>query len=236
MSGEIGNFLVDLVNIEVNTIIKSGMTAAKMPEPELAVHEVLLDYVRFLEQEEADAATRQQLAELRELPMFATRSTFLLRGALAEVELLARVATQQRGGMPERPRKAVLDRILNNLALLREIIDALASAARGKPERAPELELARRLTLKQRLLIRKMWELGTEEVVMQTCISLDGDVVTRIDPQLLAKPAELREVLLGVHRESTSVSIRFWSALVSAATNLLGGLGWRSSSSSGPAE
>ena len=104
-------------------------------------------------------------------------------------------------------------------------------------ERAIENELAPgQGTLKQRLLIRKMWELGTEEVVMQTCISLDGDVVTRIDPQLLAKPAELREVLLGVHRESTSVSIRFWSALVSTATNLLGGLGWRSSSSSAPAE
>jgi hypothetical protein len=229
MSGEVGNFLLDLVNIEVNTIIKSGMTAEKMPEPELAIHDVLLDYARFLEQEEVEA--KPQLVALSQLPMFEVRSKFSLRGALSEIELLAGVATRQREGAEARPRKAVLDRMLKNLELLREIVDELPAATGVKP-----LDLARRLTLKQRLLIRKMWEIGTEEVVVQTCISLDGDVVTRIDPQLLDESADLREVLLGVHRESTSVSIRFWSALVSTATNLLGGLGWRSSSSSAPAE
>jgi hypothetical protein len=205
MSVEVGNFLLDLVNIEVNTIIKSGMTAEKMPEPELAVHDVLLEYARYLEQEEEEAAR----SELTGLAKGFVREGFALAGVRDEIALLVTRAAAQRERVRGTPRQAVLDRIIKNLERLGEIKDLSD------------------LSLRQRLMIRKMWEFGVEEVIVQTCISLDGDVVTRIDPQLLAKPAELREVLLGVHRESTTISVRFWSGLVSVATSIVDGTGKR---------
>lgn len=208
MSGEVGNFLLDLVNIEVNTIIKSGMTAEKMPEPRLAIHRVLVDYAGFLSEAEVDTDSKLTLDGLPRQAKFEKREAFALDQVKDEIRMLSAVAERQHEAAQGTPRRAVLARIITNLRVLSDL-------------KLDELEM------KQRLMIRKMWEIGTEEVVVQTCISLDGDVVTRIDPQLLDKAADLREVLLGVHRESTTISIRFWSALASAATTIIEGIGTR---------
>lgn len=205
MSLEVGNFLLDLVNIEVNTIVKPGITAEKMPEPWIAVHDVLVDYLRFLDQPELAS------------PPLPTSADELLRGEAIGRSIAAIADAAERAGEARPADKAIFDRMRTNLALLTSF----------------RAQAGRELSLKQRMAIRKMWEIGTEHVVIQTCISLDGDVVTRIAPELIAHEAEVRELLLSVHRESTSVSVRFWTGLVDAATNLIGGLRkWGSSSSS----
>lgn len=60
-------------------------------------------------------------------------------------------------------------------------------------------------------LIRKIWELGTDEIAMQTVIQLDGDVVTRVQPKYAALN---QEAIFKIHNQGVSTSISFWKELV----------------------
>jgi hypothetical protein len=73
--------------------------------------------------------------------------------------------------------------------------------------------------------IRKIWEVGTERIVAQTCIQIDGDVFTRISPALLEQHTEaVRAMILAGHRESIDTSLRYWKLLVDVAEKLVSGL------------
>jgi hypothetical protein len=81
-------------------------------------------------------------------------------------------------------------------------------------KKLPPLELTRR----QVTLIRKVWELGLETVVMQTVIQIDGDVVTRVDPDHAASAhAQLHQI----HQSAIGVSVGFWRELVTLAATLV---------------
>jgi hypothetical protein len=70
--------------------------------------------------------------------------------------------------------------------------------------------------------IRKMWEIGTETVLVQTCIQIDGDVVTRLGRCLYdGKHAEYRKSIIEAHRESVDVSLTQWHGLVKVAVELV---------------
>ena len=83
------------------------------------------------------------------------------------------------------------------------------------------------LTDKQKVLIRKTWELGTEEVAIQTVIYLDGDVITRLQPRYYLE--QDKQALIQIHNRSVETSITFWGNLVKLAetfvATLLGGRG-----------
>lgn len=73
--------------------------------------------------------------------------------------------------------------------------------------------------------VRKIWELGTEQIVMQTSIQVDGDVFTRISPVLLEQHSEVvRGLIMTAHRESIDTSLRYWKLLVDVAEKLVRGL------------
>jgi hypothetical protein len=75
------------------------------------------------------------------------------------------------------------------------------------------------LTDKQRLTLRKAWEIGTEEVVLQTSVYLDGDVVSRIRPDY-ALPD--KQGFLDAHQRAVNTSIGFWRALVDVVRSMFG--------------
>jgi hypothetical protein len=69
--------------------------------------------------------------------------------------------------------------------------------------------------------LRKAWELGTDEVALQTTIQIDGDVVTRVDPAFLGEAhTRLREM----HQDGVESSMRSWQNLVDTAVRLVGGV------------
>jgi hypothetical protein len=69
--------------------------------------------------------------------------------------------------------------------------------------------------------VRKIWELGTERIVAQTCIQVDGDVLTRISPALLEKQTEVvRGLILEAHRRSIGTSLSYWKLLIEVAQRL----------------
>jgi hypothetical protein len=67
------------------------------------------------------------------------------------------------------------------------------------------------LTTDDVVMIRKAWEIGTEVVVMQTVIQLDGDVITRINPEYAV--AE-QKYLQTIHNDNVAISLKAWGQLI----------------------
>jgi hypothetical protein len=97
-----------------------------------------------------------------------------------------------------------------------ELISLLGDAGRAKRIlMAPDV--------RDTAMLRKMWEIGTEEVVAQTVIHLDGDVVTRFRRGLdgLGQGAPVMEA----HRMGVDVALSSWRHLVDTALRLVRPLG-----------
>ena len=81
------------------------------------------------------------------------------------------------------------------------------------------------LTPDDSTLLRKIWDIGVEDVIAQTTIQLDADVVTRISRQY-AGPDQAH--VLELHRLGIESAVNFWSSLIAAVgsfvTNLAGSL------------
>lgn len=72
--------------------------------------------------------------------------------------------------------------------------------------------------------IRKIWELGCEQIVMQTIVQLDGDVVTRLSGGI---EGEQHRIIHRVHADGVRVATESWQYLVETVTGLSKSfLGW----------
>jgi hypothetical protein len=60
-------------------------------------------------------------------------------------------------------------------------------------------------------VVRKAWELGLEQVLMQTIVQLDGDVVTRMTPDVAQG---LYPDLNDLHLEGVTKGISVWTLLL----------------------
>ena len=79
----------------------------------------------------------------------------------------------------------------------------------------PDLDL----TTEDTLTIRKAFDLGTEEIAMQTIISIDGDVTTRIAREFATSP---NQTVLNLHNEAINISIKFWDNLINTIMSIAG--------------
>lgn len=84
---------------------------------------------------------------------------------------------------------------------------------RNKMHMVPDLELS----ASQLSVLRKMSEIGTERIIMQTVIHADGDVTTRIAERLVYQP---NETLFAIHNRAVDNSVRFWGNLVDTIANM----------------
>lgn len=80
---------------------------------------------------------------------------------------------------------------------------------------AKQLELE--LDLRQLLVIKKANDIGTEKVVMQTIIGMDGDVTTRISKQFADQPIPF---INEIHNDAIRISVKFWENLVNIVVKL----------------
>jgi hypothetical protein len=67
--------------------------------------------------------------------------------------------------------------------------------------------------------LRKIWELGTNTVVLQTVTQLDGDIVNRV----ALRPNDDRDFLFRIHNESVNRSFRFWEMVAGLLRALVTG-------------
>ncbi len=96
-----------------------------------------------------------------------------------------------------------------NDGLTVSLIRVLSNKRENGKKRAPLKPL--RLTRKQYSRIQKIWEIGLQEIVMQTIVQIDGDVTTRVLPRYASSD---HHFLYQIHRESVSVSMHYWRDLV----------------------
>ena len=66
--------------------------------------------------------------------------------------------------------------------------------------------------------IRKAWDLGTDTIVLQTVVQLDGDITYRARPNLLR---ESQSPLLEAHNRATNVGLEHWQSLFQLVFSLL---------------
>ncbi|MGZ8181514.1 MAG: hypothetical protein ACXWT1_06120 [Methylobacter sp.] len=76
--------------------------------------------------------------------------------------------------------------------------------------------------LSQITTVRKIWEIGIESVLIQTVIQAEGDVITRITPDLVDRQniAEMREAMLTVHRNTMDIGLLHWKNLIGVVLEL----------------
>ncbi|MDW7691749.1 hypothetical protein R9C00_16610 [Flammeovirgaceae bacterium SG7u.111] len=69
--------------------------------------------------------------------------------------------------------------------------------------------------------IRRMYDLGSEKIILQTRFGIDGDVVTRISEHYASAP---KEALTKIHDKHVQLSLDYWQSLIKTATELVGGI------------
>ena len=68
--------------------------------------------------------------------------------------------------------------------------------------------------------IRKIWDIGTDLIVLQTVIQLDGDIIFRATKAY----AQGRHPLVEAHRRASDIGLKHWSSMFELIASLVGGL------------
>lgn len=198
----------DLTVLEINTIVKADITARPIGSLADALLEVVDDYTAQVQR-----IARGQAVTLPEGvgigPVDADR---LARLSASAAMLLARTDTAPLPDLDQ----MVLKRMRGNCIELAGVLSRVhARTGRPVPLARATLSAANRALATaspmDQARVRKIRDLGTEVVVAQSRIHLDGDVVTRISPAVLDD--RLGPALLDVHREGVDRSVAFWSQL-----------------------
>ncbi|WP_029010173.1 hypothetical protein [Azospirillum halopraeferens] len=236
IDGFIRDLKRNLLTLEVNTILKDNMTAEPMPSVPHALLDVAGEYTqalegmgvnvdRFFTAAAGDARTVDVSPWLTAADrcvdpdaLTVSRDTFdrLRRAAKA-----AMVAGGRRLPPLDSSSLVMASRICNNCDAIKAVFDRTpALAGTGTPLNRAALvgetdggaRFAADLPGADYLTVRKIWEVGVEDVVMQTVIQLDGDVVTRIREAHLRDPGA--PTLMALHELGIKVSVGTWRHLL----------------------
>ena len=141
------------------------------------------------------------------------------------------------------PHEIILERIRGNAEQITAILRALGQAdiasdaasidiggSLGLPQVAAPAPL---LSQGEVVLLRKIWEVGTETIAMQTLVLIDGDVFNRIQS---GWETDTEQALHSLHRQAVEASVAQWTSLFRIAAELIGSVfqGFFRDSSRGP--
>ena len=235
----------DLFNIEVNTILRDNITAQKMPNARHALIDIGKMYKKALAQMEAaygksaDGVARSGVIRTTksapEMLMHSVGDCYgSFNGFSGLREWASRLLNDVRTGKIQLTpnQTAVLPRIKDNSDLLKGMFINIVRANPNSPDWAlltnnySRTELngmtvipALPLNEPQLVLIRKIWELGTEIIVMQTIVQVDGDVITRLNPSYL--DSAQYEKIRDYHNKGIEIALEHWAGLVTVAKELI---------------
>ncbi len=208
LANGISRITEDITSLEINTILKPNMTARKMP---LILH-ALLDIADIYH------STLGELAPAQPLPsaLYANRATF---DALRDAAAAALEALEGSDALPQREQILLL-RIKRNCDQIKGMLDRVQGRTgidldhqpvdRERVESSDALK-AIAISTDDRVLVRKIWDMGVEEVAIQTVVQLDGDVLTRVRPDFAS---DAWRTLHEIHRTGLDLSVQHWSRLM----------------------
>jgi hypothetical protein len=267
----------DLLDLEINTIIKAGMTGRKMPVVAHAIYDIFSEYDLYLCQQAghlnpvwtrfratADAtAFRGSLREDKSRLLDADGQLIARLDPQAFLNVTESITSSNFDDLRERARRTeemlraliqyrfrsddgtavILKRIYRNSDQIKAILHPRETGTAGTADprlgwfsrrrrhtlpaaigdgitraNAGAMDLA--LTADEFLVIRKAWEVGTETILMQTVAQLDGDMVTRVQPDTLGAQSDgLRQV----HRIAVEDAFEHWQFLVKTLEEITSG-------------
>ena len=111
----------------------------------------------------------------------------------------------------------LLKRIYRNCDQVKGVLSRADTAAAGALTRKSTGTRDLVLSADDQLIVRKVWEVGTETIVMQTVAQLDGDVVTRVQQ---ARAGVADESIQTIHREAVANALKHWQFLVETLVTL----------------
>lgn len=249
MKDFIQNLASDLLRLEVNTIIKEDLTCQKPG----SLRQTLLNLARkyrlklieleaFIDpgpQEELhpDAADEEEGRKFNErhggVPAY--QEIFNFAESLKKRYQHGLFEPERKEKERLKSRLVMIDRIMKQSKLIigafKELKEELSQ--NGSPQEneisnsysANEVDDMEDLQMNPAnvALIRKAGEIGTQRVLMQTVVQVEGDITTYITPRFLNLTEDDRQVLTGVHSEAIKSSISMWQYLFKTITSLAGG-------------
>lgn len=222
----------DLFAIEINTIIKPTMTAARFPGAAHGLLDIAAEYDRFLAQctsaHDAGTAVSRRINETYFDGLRTTAKALLTTGFPNETPMKRRLVARIQDNSDQI--KAILAR--NGYAAIPThptLPPAPQPAGEPHPraftrddanvaERNPVKVVFKDLPSADLVAIRKVWEIGLEEIAMQTVVHLDGDVVTRLQPEYASGGAP---GIVALHDRATTVALSYWKDLVGIAREVV---------------
>ncbi len=206
----------DLLNLEINAILVSGISSRKMPGAKEVLQEIAEKYASFLHRTAertksalenaslSDLAKKVELTPLDVRDQEPSAQVFQnLVGARADELLEIRDQARKEGMTFDSEIANVLRRVNKNCKALSDLLG-----------QNPSLKL----TPSQLMHVRKIWEVGTERVLMQTVVQLDGDIVTRIQ---IGRETAKDKALHKMHKDLVNLAIGNWQFMVQTMTNLI---------------
>ena len=221
LSAQLKNIAYELTHIEVNTIIKSNMTARRMPKPRHALIEIAVRY-----------ATRLGLMG------FGVEMGPLRPGGFDSFDLIREKADEAIKAVEKRGRTLALTEEEEVSLILLYRIKTMSDQIKGifnslkrnglstwdnnySHEEVEAQQAPFPLSPDERVASRKIWEMGLEQVAMQTVIQIDGDVVTRLQPRFAV---DTTSAVHKVHNESVRMALDVWGQIIGIVKDFFGGL------------
>lgn len=206
----------NLNELEINTIVVSdqGMTGRPMADERHALYDIARCYGAWIEA----VRSRYDFGAGSDPWEHGPDASPGLRGSRVSFEQLDRSANQLLAGIATLTvdEQTVLARIKKNSGwlastLARKGVDNHLSRAEinGQPGQQPI-----GLEAHERAHLRKMWEIGSQIIAMQTTVTISGDVVTKVQR---GYDTTAHEKLHGLHGDGVRIATQTWGALVSAA-------------------
>ena len=192
--------LHELFVLEINTVIKTEITARPVGSLSHALFDLLRSYCA-----EADLAVE---TEDSRTVAHVLREVDRLQEATASDEALGVITCGRR--------------IRSNCQELRRIFchSGFHSVSDLRPGTALDDWMAHAMSAADQSRVRKMRDLGLEVVLCQTRVHLDGDIITRVARPLIE--ADNRKVLMELHSKGVERAVSFWGALGELGARLLG--------------
>ncbi len=221
-----GKMLDDLTTLEINTIIKDGMTASVPPENIEKTLKELLDRYK----------DRMELIVYNNSDVFDSNNGFNTsfsdhRSIKTFHEHLTKckqkIDISVRAGM--RIDDTDYTRINRMISFCRFIQERSENSVHGIRLRNPEgnetlydTDLTKEpeiiIDTRDMVRINRFYDLGTERIIMQTRFGIDGDIVTRIEEDFSNKPKKL---VTDIHEAHTNLSVNYWKSLIDIVKEII---------------
>ncbi|MEM7223261.1 MAG: hypothetical protein AAF495_09800 [Pseudomonadota bacterium] len=229
-----GNIAEDLVTLEINTILKPNMTARKMPTARHAIIDIAQSYADHISVYDESFLSRDWECHSSTFHVIRQQAKTLSEDLVQERQSVGITDEQEQELM-------LLIRIMRNSDQMIGLLDGIDKRMSSKSEQGPfdcssdsehkyftrstinaEHPPRLNLTPDERVLLRKIWEVGTETVAMQSTVQIDGDVIGRLRPGL---PEDSYLRLQSLHQESIKISITMWQTMIQTVFEFIKAIG-----------